>query len=86
MDYLKAKEKKLFFQRSMKDIHVLIKTVECKDVLESMVATARKLDHNRNTEYAKRGKYVYNNMLSYLIHKDYCNINMPREVLTTELR
>ncbi len=50
-------------------IHVLIKTVEGQDV--ESIATAVGLQP-QYIEYAKRGKYVYNNMLSYLIHaKDY---------------
>ncbi len=47
-------------------IHVLIKTVEGQDV--ESIATA--IDYNCNIEYAKRGKYAYNNMLSYLIHAE----------------
>ncbi len=36
-------------------------------------------------EYAKRGKYAYNNMLSYSPHvKDYQNINMRRLTIVGE--
>jgi hypothetical protein len=64
-DYLRRKE------TVYKDIHihVLIKTVEGQDV--ESIATAIGLQP-QYIEYAKRGKYAYNNMLSYLIHaKDY---------------
>ncbi len=51
-------------------IHVLIKTVEATRRWKS-IATAIGLQP-QYIEYAKRGKYAYNNMLSYLIHaKDY---------------
>ena len=60
-DYTKLKE------TVYKDIHihVLLKTVDGQDV--ETIATAVGVQP-QYIEYAKRGKYAYNNMLSYLIH------------------
>jgi len=60
-DYTKLKE------TIYKDIHihVLLKTVDGQDV--ETIASAVGVQP-QYIEYAKRGKYAYNNMLSYLIH------------------
>lgn len=60
-DYTKLKE------TVYKDIHihVLFKTVDGQDV--ETIASAVGVQP-QYIEYAKRGKYAYNNMLSYLIH------------------
>ena len=76
-DYTKLKE------TVYKDIHihVLLKTVDGQDV--ETIATAVGVQP-QYIEYAKRGKYAYNNMLSYLIHaKDgQKHQYSPKEVIT----
>ncbi len=64
-DYLRRK--KLF----IKDIHIhVLSVVEGQDV--ESIATALIGLQPQYIEYAKKQKYAYNNMLSYLIHaKDY---------------
>ncbi len=44
-----------------KDIHIHVLSKQLKDKTES-IATA--IDYNQYIEYAKRGKYAYNNMLT----------------------
>lgn len=76
-DYTKLKE------TIYKDIHihVLFKTVEGQDV--ETIASAVGVQP-QYVEYAKRGKYAYNNMLSYLIHAKDAEKHQysPKEVIT----
>lgn len=76
-DYTKLKE------TVYKDIHihVLLKTVDGQDV--ETIATAVGVQP-QYIEYAKRGKYAYNNMLSYLIHAKDTQKHQysPKEVIT----
>lgn len=76
-DYTKLKE------TVYKDIHihVLLKTVDGQDV--ETIATAVGVQP-QYIEYAKRGKYAYNNMLSYLIHAKDSQKHQysPKEVIT----
>jgi plasmid replication protein rep len=76
-DYTKLKE------TVYKDIHihVLFKTVDGQDV--EAIASAVGVQP-QYIEYAKRGKYAYNNMLSYLIHAKDAQKHQysPKEVIT----
>lgn len=76
-DYTKLKE------TIYKDIHihVLLKTVDGQDV--ETIASAVGVQ-TQYIEYAKRGKYAYNNMLSYLIHAKDAQKHQysPKEVIT----
>ena len=76
-DYTKLKE------TIYKDIHihVLLKTVDGQDV--ETIASAVGVQ-SQYIEYAKRGKYAYNNMLSYLIHAKDAQKHQyaPKEVIT----
>lgn len=76
-DYTKLKE------TIYKDIHihVLFKTVDGQDV--ETIASAVGVQP-QYVEYAKRGKYAYNNMLSYLIHAKDAEKHQysPKEVIT----
>lgn len=76
-DYTKLKE------TVYKDIHihVLFKTVDGQDVETISSAVGVQPQY---IEYAKRGKYAYNNMLSYLIHAKDAHKHQysPKEVVT----